>query len=267
MKKFINYNYRYKSTNSERVRLIKEAGFDGVFIYSQYRPVDYITEIINAGLEIETLHLPYKLIKNGRCIDSRYVNTIWTDNLDSDAYVSNIIQEIEFANFYNIKNVVMHVTGGNTPPPISMRGVNKIIKILECCEKKGIKLCLENLRRLDYLKFLFDNIDSEQLRFCFDSGHANYMTKNIQDFPWDMFGNKLCCLHLNDNYADSDSHSIPFMGNIEWLPLLNKIMMFNNNLNLTLEVRAKDDEIDNIEESEYLKKCFDSLLKIESLKR
>ena len=34
MKKIIGFNYKYKSQEKERSELIKEIGFDGVFIYS-----------------------------------------------------------------------------------------------------------------------------------------------------------------------------------------------------------------------------------------
>lgn len=266
MKKNINFNYKYSSSNSERIKLIKETGFDGVFIYSQYNPQGYIPEILEQGLEIESLHLPYKLLKDGECVDSRYVNVLWLDNVETEAYVDMLIREIDLAKRFNIRNLVMHVTGGNTPPPANMSGVEKVKKIVDYCEKKDINLCLENLRCLDYLDIIFKNIQSPKLKFCFDSGHANYMTKNLENFPWEKFGEKLCCLHLNDNDGSKDSHLVPFCGNINWGVLLKKILTFNNQVGLTLEVRANSDELSALSEKEYLKKCFDSLQKIESLK-
>ncbi len=191
MKKFINYNYKFNSQHTNRAKLIKEAGFDGVFIYSQYKPDDYIQNILACDLEIEALHLPYKLIKNDKCIDSQFVNIIWTDQEDAKNYMCELVNQIDFANNYGIKNVVMHVTGGKQPPPINKLGLDRVLYLLEYCDKYGINLCLENLRCLDYIKYLFENIDSNRLKFCFDSGHANYMTKNLNDFPWGCFGEKL----------------------------------------------------------------------------
>ena len=46
MKKIIGFNYKYKSQEKERSELIKEIGFDGVFIYSQYNPQNYIEDIL-----------------------------------------------------------------------------------------------------------------------------------------------------------------------------------------------------------------------------
>lgn len=266
MKKIINFNYKYDSSFDERTRLIKDVGFDGVFIYSQYNPNEYIESILKSGLEIETLHLPYKLIVDGKCLDSQFVNTIWTSKSDAEQYIADLIEQIQFASYYKIKNVVMHVTGGDAPPPISSLGVDRINRLVEHCEKKDINLCLENLRRLDYISYLFESIDSSCLKFCFDSGHANYMTKNIPNFPWQHFGDKLCCLHLNDNDSDHDSHSIPFSGNIEWASLMPTILNYNDNLNLTLEVRANQEQRDYVTEYDFLKKCFSSLVTLEHFK-
>lgn len=59
MKKIIGFNYKYNSQEKEKSELIKETGFDGVFIYSQYNPQNYIEDILGSRLEIETLHLSY----------------------------------------------------------------------------------------------------------------------------------------------------------------------------------------------------------------
>ena len=267
MKKYINFNYKYNSSVVERIGLIKDAGFDGVFVYSQYNPEEYIPAILDSGLEIETLHLPYKLMKDGVCLDSKYVNVIWTSKSEAESYVTELMGQIDLAATYKIPTVVMHVTGGSTPPPICQLGIDRIKKILEYCEDRNINLCLENLRCLEYIQTLFENVKSSYLGFCFDTGHANYMTKNVTDFPWQYFGSRLFCLHLNDNTSIHDSHAIPLSGNIDWAPLMNTIFSFRNSINLTLEVRANEQELSTISEYEFLKRGFDSLVVLESLKK
>lgn len=265
MKKYIGFNYKYPSSEDERCELIKNVGFDGVFIYSQYVPERYINKIINSGLEIETLHLSYKQIVDGVCVDSRFVNNLWLNNDESRIYLESLFRQVDFAYYFGIKKVVMHITGGNTPPPISEAGIQFIEKLLRYCEDKSIELCLENLRFLDYLIFIFSNISSRFLRFCFDSGHANYMTQNSHDFPWNDFGKYLSCLHLNDNNGLKDMHSIPFTGTIEWSKLSKEIISYNSSLNLTLEVRSNEQQRAEVCEIDFLKQCYNSLQKIENM--
>ena len=160
MKKIIGFNYKYKSQEKERSELIKEIGFDGVFIYSQYNPQNYIEDILGSGLEIETLHLSYKRLENGVCVDSRFVNNLWLDNDAQKIYLKTLLNEIDFAKAYGIRKVVMHITGGNTPPKMSQVGVDFIEKLLNYCENQKIELCLENLRCLSYLEFIYANLKS-----------------------------------------------------------------------------------------------------------
>lgn len=265
MKKSINFDYKYDSSPQERLRLIEEAGFDGIYIHSQYKPSDYIDLICKSSLTIESLHLPYKKIYQGRSVDSRYVNVLWEGDEKSQPYVEELIEEVNFAHEHGIDVVVMHVTGGNAPPPMSENGVRNIGRVLDVCEKYNITLCLENLRRLDYLDYAFARLDSDKLMFCFDSGHANCMTANVDSFPWSLYGNKLCYLHLNDNNGLADQHLIPFSGNIHWQQLIKVIFGLNPRLSLQLEVRSSSEIRQQHNEKQYLELCFASLVMLEGI--
>lgn len=155
MKKNIGFSNRMLAEPAERIKLIEDAGFDGVFIHSQYHPRQYIDLLCKSKLNIETLHLPYRKFIEGKLIDPYYANAIWRGDEEADLYEKLLIDEISFAHDYGIKIVVMHITGGSNPPLISKSGMAHLSKILEICEKYGITLCLENLRRLDYLEYVF----------------------------------------------------------------------------------------------------------------
>ncbi|MDR2913326.1 MAG: sugar phosphate isomerase/epimerase [Tannerella sp.] len=265
MKKNIGFNYKMSAEPAERISLIEDAGFDGVFIYSQYHPLEYIDLINKSKLNIETLHLSYKKFIDGQLIDSQYVNALWTEDAEADKYEKQLINEISFAHNYGIKTVVAHITGGTAPPLMCESGIKRISRILDVCEKYGIILCLENLRRLDYLEFVFKKLESDKLKFCFDSGHANAFTKNVETFPWNIFGDKLTCVHLNDNDGIADKHLLPLDGNIDWKNLVRNISKYNSDIELTLEVRCSEEQKNKYTEQEYLKLCFDSLVKIEKM--
>lgn len=267
MNKSIDFSYKYNSEYEDRINLIKESGFDSVFLYSQYKPKEYIDLIARSTLKIESLHLPYKKIIEGKSVNSRYVNILWEEVPEAQIYVKELIEEVEFAHNYDINIVVMHITGGDNPPQMKESGVMNIEKVLNTCEKYNIILCLENLRRLDYLEYVFSSLHSDKLKFCFDSGHANCMTKNIKNFPWDKFGDKLYYLHLNDNNGVKDQHLIPFKGNIDWDELMKIIYKYGNNIGLTLEVRSTEEIRNQYSESEYLKLCFDSLARLQNITR
>lgn len=265
MDKLICFNYKYDSSYSDRIELLEDIGFDGVFLYSQYHPAEYIEQLMSTSLRIDALHLPYKKFQNGTCIDSRFVNVLWTDSLDARDYVRSLIEEIEFARNYGITTAVMHITGGEAPPAVNSVAIDNISRVLAKCENYGITLCLENLRRIDHLQFIFDRMDSPHLKFCFDSGHAHAMTHNLANFPWDYYGSRLHCVHLNDNDGFKDQHRIPFCGNIRWKELMKDIVEHNAHIGLALEVRSSTEDREKYSEREFLDICMDSLVKLERL--
>src|SRR5690606_1576064 len=110
---------------------------------------------------------------------------------------------------------------------------------------------------------IFDNLNSNKLKFCFDSGHANAYTKNIENFEFEKYSDKLICVHFSDNFGNHDSHLIPLTGNIDWKKLAKnlKSIKFNGPLTSEAIIDAKKDpltELRKIKKSleiieEYLK--------------
>ena len=224
MQHFICWDFDFISSISEKINLIKKNNFDGVFIFYKDNLNDDISALKAADLEIETMHLPYE-----NC------NCLWADDNSGEEYVQSILKGIEKARDYQIKTVVFHVSSSNEPPLMSEVGLNRMKRIINACEKYKINLALENLRRLDYLDYVFQNFKSEYLKFCFDSGHANAFTKNIDDFPWEKYQDKLVCLHLHDNNGCEDSHQIPLIGTINWQLLMTNLKKINYKGPLTSE--------------------------------
>lgn len=98
---------------------------------------------------------------------------------------------------HNIPTVVIHLINGDTPPPPIQLGLDRIKYLVELAEQKEVNIALKNLRRLEHLQFVFENIKSGRLGFCYDSGHENCYTKGADLLS--LYGNRLMALHLHDN--------------------------------------------------------------------
>jgi len=107
------------------------------------------------------------------------------------------------------------------------RFVNSIKKILPICETKGLIIALENVvpipsgtefyllgDSIEDFKFIFSEINSNYLKFCLDTGHAN-MAEGVLDYL-NQLDNKLCCIHYHDNNGLNDEHQSVGKGNISW---------------------------------------------------
>ncbi len=69
-----------------------------------------------------------------------------------------------------------------------------------CCD---IKKVIERIDRMN------DNYHAEVLGFCFDTGHANLIGLDNENFIT-LLGNRLKVLHIHDNDGIGDLHQIPF---------------------------------------------------------
>lgn len=106
-----------------------------------------------------------------------------------------------------------------------------IAPYLERAKQIGIGIAVENMvdysgRRRRYcggdpeeLIELVDAFNDPDLGMCIDIGHANNSGIYTPDFIR-MAGKRLKCTHVNDNLADKDTHLPPFMGNVDWVGVM-----------------------------------------------
>lgn len=247
-KKCIFSWFGYPIDMKERFRLIKKAGFDGVLLWWSDENIDTdgIKErqpelALKNGLLIENVHLPFKEI-----------NDLWLDNINGDEYEKLIINNIRQCENFQIPTVVIHLTEGNNPPPVSEIGLNRIKKMVDIAE---------NLRKSEHMDCAFQEISSSKLGLCYDSGHNNCFTPK-RDFL-KQYGDRLFALHLHDNDGIDDLHMIPFDGNIEWYKIKSQIEDICYKGHISLEVvKRKQDKYENLSAEEFLRKAFISATKI-----
>lgn len=243
--------FGYPIDITERFRLIKQAGFDGVLLWwgDENIDTDGAKErqpelALKNGLFIENIHLPF----NG-------INDLWLDNINGNEYEKLIISNIEDCANFQIPTVVMHLTKGNNPPPFSEIGLNRIRNIVDIAENLNVCVALENLRKPNYMDCILQEISSPKLGFCYDSGHNNCFTPK-RDFL-KQYGDRLFALHLHDNDGIDDLHMIPFDGNIEWNKIKNQIdtLCYNGAISLEVE-QGKQDKYKNMSAEEFLRTAF-----------
>ncbi len=101
-----------------------------------------------------------------------------------------------------------------------------IHEIAPMAKENGITICIENLydgvgghliegpccnvrRCVECIDRINDQYGAEVLGFCFDTGHANLVGLDFEDFITRL-GHRLKVLHIHDNDGVQDLHQIPF---------------------------------------------------------
>ena len=236
--------YGYNFSYEKRIKLIKDAGFQSVMMWwgedsddenaSREQKPDIVRK---HNLKIENMHFSFDKI-----------DSIWEDNLDGEELLNKYLSFIDDCKTHEIPAAVMHVTGEEDPPLYNQLGLGRFKRIIEKAEKNNITIALENVWRLDYLDFLFNNIKSDKLKFCYDSGHENCFTPEIDCLA--KFGGKLAALHLHDNIGKNnlqrnDLHMLPFSGTVNWNRIIKKLNELNYNGTLSFEVDAQYSNVIN----------------------
>jgi sugar phosphate isomerase/epimerase len=247
--------FGYKYPFSELIQLIKKAGFQSVMIWWGEREDDSIPKerqpdvIRKAGLKLINAHFPFSM-----------VDTLWKDTLDGEEMFEIYCSYIDDCKIYEIPTAIIHTTNRDAPPP-NKRGLDRFRKLIEKAEKNDVNVAIENVFLPEYMDYVFNNIESDRLKFCYDSGHAHCFTPGVDVLA--KYGDKLDALHLHDNDGSGDQHLLPFNGTINWEQIMTQLKGLKFNEPLALEVFARDD--DRLSAPQYLSEAMKSLQKLKDI--
>lgn len=201
----------------DRLRLIKGAGFKGVLLWwateSVFEPpIPEKCELARRiGLEVVNAHLEY-----------RPINAVWEEGFRGEHYATELIGLVTEAGMYGVKTLVVHLTEGFTPPPMSDVGLDRFRRLIDAADRADVKLAFENLKAYKRLYEFMPLIDAPHVGVCFDAGHNHAHcpdTRVCRDFK-----DRIFAVHLHDNYGVLDDHLLPFDGNDDWTRVRDELM-------------------------------------------
>ena len=126
----IYYWIGYPLSCEERFRMIKNAGFDNVMLWwgdefiELTGPKEAIPDLARSfGLNVENVHLPYE-----------HTNLLWLDTDDSEEIINRHMNAVDGCASQGIDTMVLHITSGDTPPPVNETGLNRLSRLFERAE-------------------------------------------------------------------------------------------------------------------------------------
>lgn len=220
----LGQNFRfgfYDISPKRRMRAIKEAGFDDVmihwdedcFVHQDGSPKELFEEACRLGLDVKTCHFPQQM-----------TNSLWLEGLDGDEFLKELIRTLGLLSERKVKNLVVHVDKGTMYPRPSQIGLDRVKKAVEAAEKGEITVAFENVRSPEHLSFIYDNISSKSLGFCYDCGHAACFMPNCN--PLEMFKEYLVTTHLSDNFGPGggDKHLPLYQGSLDIKSIVKRLI-------------------------------------------
>ncbi|KGI38116.1 sugar phosphate isomerase/epimerase family protein [Clostridium tetani] len=243
----------------ERLKLIKEAGFDSTAIWWEDEEGDRVVKkeefpklVKDSGLIFENIHAPFL-----NC------NMLWSEDEDlRKTTVRKHVQLIEDCAKYEIPIMVMHISEGfllKTPNELGIRSIRQIIKE---AENNNVKIAIENTDNNLFIDYALKNIHSPNLGFCFDTSHNEISDRNDINLLKE-YRDRLFTLHISDNDGLKDRHWIPYQGNINWAKMKNNFPIETYKGHLSMEVFTKEED-KNKSAEEFLSKAYKNVCKLRS---
>jgi len=246
--------FGYELENEALYRAIKQIGFEGTSLgwddrnYTDYRSHPEMAR--KAGLFVENIHVPFST-----------ANDLWLDNLDGNELAEYLLQCVTDCADFAIPTMVMHLSSGDYPPSFNTLGLDRLKRIVERAEQKNVNIALENLRKIEYLAYALENINSARLGFCYDSGHHHCRSPHDDLLP--KYGSRLMALHLHDNDGSDDQHLLPFDGTIDWSIVMKQIAATRYKGAISLEVSNSGYE--DLSAENFLHKAYEIAKRLERL--
>lgn len=182
-----------------------------------------VSEMAERAAQLDVLlemgHLPFNKVRREDGSD------------DPEQFHKNMLLCIEAAGYIGIKHAVIHPKGDQRGSRDNyeedlQRNIAYMTPYVELAERVGVRLAFENMRSafeaqgfhrpFSTAAELIPLADHFGHGICWDFGHA-HTTGLVQSEELAQLGDRLICLHVNDNHAAGDEHLLPFFGTVNWV--------------------------------------------------
>ena len=245
----------------ENISALSRAGFDATFFV--WKPEnnysDHIRLYDKYGIILDSIHAPYGGL-----------NCMWRSGIEGDCYVKMLCDCADAAKSFGAPNIVMHPISGDSVPFSSREGIDRWRKIIDHAIGKGVKVCFENVEFSEMLGIVMEEFGND-VGYCYDTGHESTNDPGIRFIK--LFGDRLTCTHIHDNYGLSylvtpvlhgDCHMIPLDAAIDFKRVMSDIRSVNYKGVLMLESNRHGmlNTYSDYTIEEFYQKAFNALTEI-----
>lgn len=224
-------------TAFEQIDLIRDAGFDGIFVGWHEKMGEWADCAAKKGLAVTSVHAPY-----------HGVHEMWHPGYEEGARMQqDLIQCVRDTAAIGVGIMVVHPFIGFLDHTPTRDGLDGYRPVVEEAEKRGVRLAFENVEGEEYLAALMAEFaSSPAVGFCLDTGHEQCYNGGKDMLS--LYGEKLCYVHLDDNLGAppvdcvehtfmNDHHFLPGDGIIDWKQVYRRLTDWHYDGYLMLELK------------------------------
>ncbi|MHC1695898.1 MAG: sugar phosphate isomerase/epimerase family protein [Eubacteriales bacterium] len=242
----------YRLSEEQSVRILCETGYDALD-YSMFFMHDAENVLNRDGYKDYVLNL--KKIASDYGVPFNQAHTPFPSCKENDPDYNKItftrlVRSLEIAGLLGVRNIIVHPVSIADKDRQKDYNIDLYNRLRPYCEEYGVKVALENMwgwnaaeKRIvpnvcslaaelaDYI----DALDSRFFTVCLDIGHCGLVGENASDAIRILGGMRLTALHVHDNDNFQDSHTIPYLGKIDWKGVAQALSDIGYTGELTLE--------------------------------
>lgn len=153
----------------------------------------------------------------------------YDDEEKTERRFNEIVHSMKNAAYLGAPMIVVHPcthldfsVDGN-PELLFEYNLNFYRRLIPYAEEFGIKIAIENISRNsitstpERLNRLYDTLNNPVFTICFDVGHCLFQNVDPGE-AIRKIGDRLVdgCTHVHDNFGDTDAHTLPYYGKVDW---------------------------------------------------
>jgi sugar phosphate isomerase/epimerase len=210
----------------ETFDVFAKAGFEGIDFnndvgeyssdkYDEHFYRDLAKYAASKGIAICQAHAPFP--------------SSYNDEEKTEKRFKEIVQSMKNAAYLGAPMIVVHPCthldfsiDGN-PELLFEYNLNFYRRLIPYAEEIGIKIAIENICRdsitstPERLNRLYDTLNNPVFTICFDVGHCLFQNVDPGE-AIRKIGDRLVdgCTHVHDNFGDTDAHTLPYYGKVDW---------------------------------------------------
>jgi sugar phosphate isomerase/epimerase len=253
----------YNILDGAIVRQMKDAGFDAIEIWGMRPHFDYKDKgwagklaslLKDNSIKVISFHAPiYEEVTPPD--KRRWLSYSSKDNNIRQKALTETKELVDCMGLFDAGLLVIHGLEDRKETETEKAFHKSLTDLSEYCKEKNIRIAVENVLHGATAEKILRLIDDERhnpdlVGICLDLGHSNISNNPVNDL--EECSERLFAIHVSDNNGREDLHSIPFIGNIDWMQVAAVLKKIGFDGYFMYEIRNRDninDALNKINES------------------
>jgi len=251
------------SIASAGIRAIEVFCSSGHFSYASPQTVRELAgRLVEYGIQLPSLHAPTERSSGAGRSGGAPISISDPERIRRVDAMDEVKRALEVAETIPFRYLIQHMaTSRQSSDPRTLDAAfSSLEHLVLFAKQRGVVIAIENtpneLGTPESLAQFVKETRLNDLRFCFDLGHAHIGEGVAASF--ELMRDRTVTVHVHDNHGETDDHLLPFDGTIDWDAALAALTGAPESPALVLELKERSPGVPSLNQ---IRTAFDRLEK------